>query len=411
MKTSRILLTTRLALSVLLSAFSLQLSTVFAQSVNATLLTTFTNPTPADSDQFGYSVAGVGSDKVLIGTPYDDTGQDNAGAAYLFSTNGMLLMTFTNPVPDGDDNFGNSVAAVGSDKVIIGDVNGAIGGLLAGGAFLFSTNGTRLTTFTNPTPTIADAFGGSVAAVGSDKVLITAPGEAGVGAAYLFSTNGTRLVTFANPTPQSGDSFGNVATAVGSDKVLIAAFSDNTGSNNAGSAYLFSTNGTLLRTFTNPTPAIDDYFGRAIAALGSDRLVISAPNDNTAGEFAGAVYVFGTNGTLLTTITNPSPLISTSFGSSLAVVGSDKLLIGTPFDDRGAGSAGVAYLFNTNGTLLTTITNPTPAFDDEFGNAVAALGSDKILVGAFFDDTGATDAGAAYLFSLATGSSSNPPPC
>ena len=49
------------------------------------MLTTFTNPTPAASDYFGFSVAAVGSDRVLIGAYYDDTGAINAGAAYLFS--------------------------------------------------------------------------------------------------------------------------------------------------------------------------------------------------------------------------------------------------------------------------------------------------------------------------------------
>ena len=391
-------------LSVLVAASCL-IASITAHAQTATLLTTFTNPTPLLEDKFGSRLCAVGSDKVLIGAYSDDTVGADTGAAYLFSTNGTLLVTFTNST-DEADSFGASVTTVGSDKVLIGapDFN-----ISSGTVYLFSTNGTKLFTFTNPTPQIADSFGAAIVAVGTDKVLISAPGDAGVGAAHLFSTNGTKLLTFSNPTPQSGDSFGNAVAAVGSDKVLIGAFSDNTGAANAGSVYLFSTNGTLLRTFTNPTPVVDEGFGRAIAALEPDRVVINSPEDSTAGQFAGAVYVFGTNGTLLTTITNPMPQVSVSFGISLAVVGSDKLLIGTPFDDRGANSAGVAYLFSANGTLLTTITNPAPAFDDEFGISVAAVGSDKVLIGAFFDDTGDTDAGAAYLFNLETSSSSPSP--
>jgi hypothetical protein len=48
------------------------------------LLTTFTNPTPAANDIFGFSVAAVGSDRVLMGAGQDDTGAFHAGAAYLF---------------------------------------------------------------------------------------------------------------------------------------------------------------------------------------------------------------------------------------------------------------------------------------------------------------------------------------
>ena len=86
-----------------------------APAQNATLITTFANPTPASSDNFGYSVVAVGNDRVLIGAYGDDTGAANAGAAYLFGTNGTLLTTFNNPTPATTDSFGKSVAAVGTD--------------------------------------------------------------------------------------------------------------------------------------------------------------------------------------------------------------------------------------------------------------------------------------------------------
>lgn len=40
-----------------------------AQNTSAPLLTTFTNPTPANAEQFGQSVAAMGGDRVLIGAP------------------------------------------------------------------------------------------------------------------------------------------------------------------------------------------------------------------------------------------------------------------------------------------------------------------------------------------------------
>ena len=51
--------------------------------------------------------------------------------------------------------------------------------------------------------------------------------------------------------------------------------------------------------------------------------------------------------------------------------------------------------------LLTTITNPTPADADLFGVSVAAMGSDRVVIGAYEDNTGGDGAGAAYLFSIA----------
>ena len=224
-------------------------------------------------------------------------------------------------------------------------------------------------------------------------------GAADAGAAYLFSTNGTLLTTFTNPAPVSGDLFGNSVASVGSDKVIIAAFAADIGAVNNGVAYLFNTNGTLLTTFTNPTPAFDDEFGVSVAAVGSDKVLIGAFFDDTGATNAGAAYLFNTNGTLLTTFTNPTPANSDNFGYSVAAVGTDKVLISARQDDTGAADAGVAYLFSLNGTLLMTFTNPTPASSDQFGYAVTAVGSDKVVIAAPFDDTGIANAGAAYVFS------------
>ena len=367
---------------------------------------TIANPTPENNDNFGNAVAALGNDRLLIGAGRDATGAPDAGSAYLFSTHGTLLTTFTNPTPAIGDLFGNAVAAVGNDLVLIVAPGDGTGAADAGAAYLFRTNGTLLTTFTNPTPAIADLFGNAVAAVGSDRVLIGASrdntGAADAGAVYLFSTSGTLLNTFTNPTPAINDLFGHAVAVLGSDRVLISALFDNTGATSAGAAYLFSTNGTLLTTFTNPTPEDFDDFGNAVAAVGSDRVLIGARGDATGAAGAGAAYLFRTNGTLLTTFTNPTPALSDQFGNAVAAVGSDRVLIGASRDDTGAADAGVVYLFSTNGTLLNTFTKPTPAISDLFGNAVAAMGSDRVLISAFLDDTGASGAGAAYLFSTET---------
>jgi len=362
----------------------------------------FTNPTPATGDNFGYCMAVVGTDGVLIGAVYDDTGATDAGAAYLLNVHGTWLATFTNPTPAAGDIFGSSVAAVGTDGVLIGACRDDTGATDAGAAYLFAVNGTLLATFTNPTPATADNFGRSVAAVGTDRVLIGADrddrGATDAGVAYLFSTNGALLTTFTNPTPAIYDYFGYPVAAVGSDRVLIVALYDDTGAANAGAAYLFSTNGTLLTTFTNPALATPDYFGCSVVALGSDRVLIGAHNNDTGAPDAGIAYLFSANGTLLTTFTNPTPSAEDQFGRLVAVLGNDRVLIGAPGDDTGAEGAGIVYLFSTNGTLLTTLTNPILAGSQGFGSSVAALGAGRLLIGAENDDTGAPDAGAAYLF-------------
>ncbi len=156
----------------------------------------------------------------------------------------------------------------------------------------------------------------------------------------------------------------------------------------------------MLRTFTNPTPAVEDDFGFSVAAVGTDQVLIGAPYDDAGATNAGAAYLFRTNGTLLTTFTNPAPAYDDEFGITVAAVGTERVLIGAWSDDTGATNAGAAYLFSTSGALLTSFTNPTPAVGDYFGFSVAAVGTERVLIGVANDDTGAINAGAAYLFSL-----------
>src|SRR5690242_18112480 len=122
------------------------------------------------------------------------------------------------------------------------------------------------TTLTNPTPADSDIFGGAVAAMGSDRVLI---GAEGANEAYLFSINGMLLTTFTISDPSSG-SFGAALAALGSDRVVIGAYNYTAGTPPAqiGRAYLFAANGTLLATFTNPSPTTVQAFGFSVAAVG-----------------------------------------------------------------------------------------------------------------------------------------------
>ena len=375
-----------------------------AQNAGGVLLTTVTNPTLAASERFGSSVAALGSDRVLVGASSAGNGGAGVGAAYLVALDGRLVSSFTNPTPASGDYFGIGVASLGNEGVLVGAWGDDAVGFDSGSAYLFNTNGTLVMTFTNPTPEANDMFGYTLAGLGNDRVLVGAYGDRTnlkvAGAAYLFATNGSLLATFGSPSPVSDARFGSALCAIGTDRVLIGAPGDSGGAPETGAAYLFGTNGTLLTVFTNPTPARFDNFGFAVAAVGNDRVVVSATWDSAGAVQSGSVYVFDTNGVLLTTITNPTPGISDNFGWSVAAVGKDRILVGSRLDDTGATNAGAAYLVNTTGTLLFTLTNPTPFLDDIFGWAVASIGADRLIVSASLDDTVATDSGTVYLFGI-----------
>ncbi len=311
---------------------------------------------------------------------------------------------FPNPAPAAGDQFGYSVAVVGGN-LLVGAPFADMGATDAGVAYLFDgKSGELLHTFQKPEPAAGDWFGLSVAAVG-DNVLIGALGDDAVvhdgGAVYLFDgKTGELLRTFRKPIPTADDWFGATVAAAG-DNVLVGAPLDDTGATDAGAAYLFDgKTGALLQTFRNPTRAANDWFGVSLAAVGS-QVVVGAFLDDTGAIDAGAAYVFdAATGALSRTLQKPKPAAGDQFGVSVAAVGVN-VLIGAPYDDTGKTDAGAAFLFNpATGDLVRVFQAPTPAAGELFGRAVAAAG-DQILVGAPHEATG--KAGAVYLLDPGTG--------
>jgi len=268
--------------------------------------------------------------------------------------------------------------------------------------------------FLNPSPDHNDLFGIAVS-LSAGKALVGASIDgttgSGSGRAYLFDTaTGALLHTLENPTPATNDQFGT-AVSLSGNRALVGVQNDDTSASNAGAAYLFdATTGTLARTFLNPgpSPIASDNFGFAVAQYG-DRALISATGDDRGATNAGAAYLFDTGtGALLRTFLNPTPANADQFGVDVALFG-DRALISTINDDTGALNAGAAYLFdNTTGALLHTFINPTPELNNTFGNndlfgIKIALSSTKALIGATQDDVNGFNNGAAYLYDLATG--------
>lgn len=89
----------------------------------AALALTYLKPVPAPGDEFGRSIAILGSD-VLISANYDDAQAPENGIAYLFDgATGTLIQTFLDPFPVGPvvagfNYFSWSIATLGGDVLI-----------------------------------------------------------------------------------------------------------------------------------------------------------------------------------------------------------------------------------------------------------------------------------------------------
>ena len=378
---------------------SVQANSAFA--ANFELTQTFNNPDPGVQDAFGSDVD-IDNNFVVIGEANDSTDASKSGLAHLFDTDGTLLETFLNPTPEANDGFGTAVA-IDNNSVLIGAPGDSTeGGFQSGAAYLFDTEGTLQQTFLNPNQTAGDLFGDAVAIFGN-KVLIganaTDEGAVNTGIAYLFDAmTGDLLRTFYDPTPGAGQRFG-ASLAIFGNHVLIGDILDNTGAPQSGAAHLFDAmTGDLVHTFLNLTPDFNDRFSTAVA-LDGNKALISAQNDNFGATDSGVAYLFDlTTKTLLHTFVNPTPEAGDKFGSFTSVdLSGNNAIIGANFDNTGAPDAGAAYLFDvTSGDLVETFLNPTPNPNDRFGRV--AISGNNIVISASSDDSGALDSGIAYLF-------------
>ena len=311
------------------------------------LLLTMNNPTPERNDYFGSSVVSTINDNILVSARRDDTGANDAGSVYLFNgTDGSLLLTINNPTPDENDSFGWSIASITNGNILVGTPNDNTGADRTGSAYLFNgTDGSLLLTINNPVPEYLDLFGWSITDTINGNILVGAYGDNtgadSAGSVYLFDgTDGSLLLTINNPTPEENDSFGYSIASTTNGNILIGARSDNTGADRAGSVYLFNgTNGNLLLTINNPVPEINNYFGQSVVSTINGHVLSSVPSQNLA-------YLFnGTDGSMLLTMNNPTPSYNDYFGYSVAGTSNGNMLISAPYDNVGAQYSGSVYLF------------------------------------------------------------------
>jgi hypothetical protein len=275
---------------------------------------------------------------------------------------------------------------------------------------------TPATDATNP------AFFGQSVALDGDLVIVGAPGDAlaettaagtVAGSAYLYSRNlgGSEnwglLRRFVASDPHTYDYFGAAVALQGTTVAIGAPGVDTTDVAEAGAVYIYRQNSGGTNSYaevkkltaSDPTTYAD--FGRSIAVLDADRILVGAPLVNTAYLYTKDSNGLTDNYAELKKITSTDTRPSDNFGAAVALT-STNLLIGAP-------GKGAAYIFAKdqggvdNYGEVKKLTGSDASSFSGFGRTVA-LANTFALIGAY----GATPsdlsgAGAAYVFEQNTG--------
>jgi len=378
------------------------------------------NPGPGSNEAFGSTLVLRGK-RLLVGDFVENTGATASGTAYLYELASgsptVPAFTFNNPNPGAFDRFSWGIS-LADDQVLIGAYTDDKGGIDAGTAYFYDLlSGTPtlpVREFNDPGFEVLSQFGQSVAVSGTLVAVGTGEKDLnidGAGQVRIFDTSSPTpnvpVLTIPSPQPALRGRFG-VAVALDGTRLVVGARDMNGSVVFAGAVYVYdlgsATPGTPVQVIPNPVPSSSsNRFGRSVALSGT-HVVVGAPEEDTLAANAGSAYVFdlssGTPGVPVLTLDHPTA--GDLFGFSVGISGT-RIIVGAHENDTGASNAGSAYVYDlasgTPATPVAALNNPTPASNDFFGCTVAIEGG-RAVVGAYGDDTGAQNAGSVYVYDL-----------
>ena len=358
----------------------------------------------ASNDRFGWTVA-VGNNKIVSGASLHDFAPDsNQGAVYVYDLDGTNEVKISASDKAQTDNFGYSVA-VGSNRIVVGALNGDGNVSNSGAAYIYNLDGTNEVKITASDGAGSDRYGSSVA-VGDDKVVVGAyltdvGANANQGTVYVYDLDGTNEVKInASDAAGGGDSFG-WSVAVGESKIVVGAASDDVTATNAGAVYVYDLDGSNELKITPSDATSGDNFGTAVS-IGHNKIVVGAYNGDGNVSGSGAAYIYNLDGTGEVKITASDGEALDRYGQSVAI-GNNKIVVGANREHGNGGTdVGAIYVYDLDGTNEVKI-NASDATDNEyFGNSVG-IGHNKIVVG----ERSLTDAGAVYVYSISGGTTTS----
>ena len=258
---------------------------------------------------------------------------------------------------------------------------------------------------------------GWACAVSSDGTyaIFSAPWEATggstAGAAYIVTRSGSTWSQQAKllaSDRQAGDFFGwGVGMSDDGTYAIVGAQYEDTGAGNAGAAYIYvrsDTSWSQQAKIQHSDRVANDYFGAAcdISGNGSYAVVGAYKGDSTATN-SGTAYTFvrsGTSWSQQAKITASDRRSSDEYGRACSIsTDGSYCIIGARYKNRAYGAAFIYSRSNTSWSQQAWLTASDQQGGDEFGWAVSMSGNGTYVVATTYkEDTGGTDAGAAYTF-------------
>jgi hydrogenase-4 membrane subunit HyfE len=403
-------------------------------------------------DYFGLSVSISGDGNTAIVGAYQEDAvvgtntYAGAGAAYIFtwsetssswSEQQKIQASDKSPL----DGFGYSVAISSDGNTVIAGAK-TEGTYYSGAAYIFTWSETSSSWSEQQKIQASDKqgsdyFGESVAISSDGNTAIVGvrfedTGGTEAGAAYIFTRSNsswTQQQKIQASDKQSFDYFGwSVAISGDGNTAIVGAHREDTviaGFNpilNTGAAYIFTRSNsswTQQQKIQASDKQRDDNFGYSVAISGDGNTAIVGARGEGG---TGAAYIFtwsnsNSNWSEQDIIHASDKQSGDGFGNSVSISeDGNTAIVGANYEDAVVGTntitdTGAAYIFTRSGTTWTQQqkiqASDKQAYDhfgsfDANGGVTISGDGNTTIVGASHEDTGGTNAGAAYIYKYIT---------
>ena len=237
-------------------------------------------------------------------------------------------------------------------------------------------------------------------------------GGSNAGAAYIFTRSGTtwsQQAKIQGSDTASPDRFGRgISISDDGNKVVVGAPLESDGGTYAGAAYVFTRSGSTWsqqQKLTASDASANDQLGHKVGISGDGNTIILGAPDSASTD-AGAAYIFTLSGS---TWSQQAKLSGSDtdggdlFGYSVSISqNGNTAIVGAYSEDGTATDVGAAYIFTRSGSTWSQqakLTASDAETTDRFAWSVdMSDDGDRVIISAHQEDTTATDAGSAYIF-------------
>jgi len=189
------------------------------------------------------------------------------------------------------------------------------------------------------------------------------------------------VLTLESPNPENNSWYGYQVKISGNIVVLCEPYGDTDEFIDAGIVYVYDTDGTLLSTLQSPTPGNNDQFGSRFE-LFEDTIIVGELSDIEDLQWAGRIHVFTADGTLQYTLQSEEPRFAGYFGGNSIAFEGETMVISETNAETEPGMAGKIHLYDSEGVYLKSLLSPSPKVRGRFGDAIE-VGEGLILVGEY----------------------------